>query len=286
MSFTNEATAQRPPLKADSPCIRSAGMKRVAIVTGGSSGIGRETAHFFAARGFTVYELSRSGVSNGAVTHITADVTDEASLASAFSQVHAQEGRIDVLVNNAAFGISGAVEHTPLAATKRQFDVNFFGLVAASNAAIPYLKETGGRIVNLSSMAAVLPIPFQAMYSASKAAINALTLSLRNELAPFGVSVSAIMPGDVKTGFTAVREKLYASDGDYGSRIARSIETMERDEQNGMPPVFVARRIYLAATVHRPRPFFVVGAKYHLFVLLGKVLPVSLINWLVGRIYG
>lgn len=258
--------------------------KRVAVVTGGSGGIGRETARLFAARGFTVYELSRSGASEGNVCHIAADVTQAASLAAACAEIHSREGRIDLLVNNAGFGISGAVEHAALADMKRQFDVNFFGLLAASNAALPYLRQTGGRIVNLSSVAALLPIPFQAMYSASKAAINALTLALRNEVGPLGVTVCAVLPGDVKTGFTAARQKQAA--GDYGGRVARSVAAMEKDEQNGMPPALVARCIYRAATCKRPRPFFVVGAKYKVFSLLTKFLPVSLTNWLVGRIYG
>ncbi len=259
---------------------------RVALITGGSGGIGRATAQMFTAHGFRVYELSRSGGSGGAATHITADVTDEASLAAAFSHVYSLEGRIDVLVNNAGFGIGGAVEHTPLVDMKRQFDVNFFGLLAASKEALPYLRKTGGRIVNVSSVAAVLPVPFQTLYSASKAAINACTLALRNEVGPLGVSVCAVMPGDVKTGFTTARLMAPTPDGEYGSRIARSIATMERDEQNGMPPDLVARFIYRAATCARPRPFFVVGTKYRLFALMAKFLPASLINWLVGRIYG
>lgn len=259
---------------------------RVALITGGSGGIGRATAQMFTAHGFRVYELSRSGVSEGAVTHVTADVTDAASLAAALSHVYSLEGRIDVLVNNAGFGIGGAVEHTPLSDMKRQFDTNLFGLLAASKEALPYLKKTGGCIVNVSSVAAVLPIPFQTLYSASKAAINACTLALRNEVGPLGVSVCAVLPGDVKTGFTAARLMAAAPDSDYGNRIAHSVATMERDEQNGMPPDLVARCIYRAATRARPRPFFVVGTKYRLFVLLAKFLPASFINWLVGRIYG
>ncbi len=271
------------PLSPATPALSG---RRVALITGGSGGIGCETAQMFAARGFQVYELSRSGSSNETVTHVTADVTDEASLAAAFSHIYSLEGRIDALVNNAGFGICGAVEHTPIADMKRQFDVNFFGLLAASKAALPYLKQTGGRIINVSSVAAVLPIPFQTLYSASKAAVNAFTLALRNEVGPLGVSVCAVLPGDVKTGFTSARERADDPAGDYGSRIARSIDTMERDEQSGMQPALVARAIYRAATAARPRPFFVVGAKYRLFALLAKFLPASLINWLVGRIYG
>ncbi|NCB31374.1 MAG: SDR family oxidoreductase [Clostridia bacterium] len=286
MLVPDETMAPNPSCKPASFSTAATNGKRVALITGGSGGIGRETAQLFAARGFIVYELSRSGVSNGPITHITADVTDEASVASALSEIHTQTGRIDVLVNNAGFGISGAVEHTSLADMKRQFDVNFFGLIAASKAALPYLKRSAGRIVNVSSVAAVLPIPFQSMYSASKAAINALTLALRNEVAPFGVSVCAVMPGDVKTGFTAAREKVSAQNSDYESRIVRSVASMEHDEQAGMSPACVAKSIYRAATESKPRPLRVVGGKYRLFTLLAKFFPAGLINWLVGKMYG
>ena len=266
-------------------------MRGVVVVTGGSSGIGLATAKYFAQKQWRVYELSRKGQGCDGVRHITADVTDEQSLGEAFRKVYEAEGRIDVLVCNAGFGISGAVEHTEMTAAQKQMDVNFFGTVRTIQAALPYMhkneKTKRGRahIVNISSMGAPLALPFQAFYSCSKAAINALTLALANELRPFDISVCAVMPGDVKTGFTAAREKSGEGDELYGKVIAKSVGTMEHDEQNGMSPDRIAKKVYSMAQKRRPKPLCTVGAQYKLFAFLVKVLPASLVNRLVGMIY-
>ena len=145
--------------------------------------------------------------------------------------------------------------------------------------------QGGGRIVNLSSLAAPLAIPFQAFYSASKAAVNSLTLALANEVRPFNIKVCAVMPGDVKTGFTAAREKNTAGDEFYGETLKRAVAGMERDEQNGMSPDDIADAVYAAATKARPKLLSTKGTKYHLFFALSKALPVSLVNIIVGKLY-
>ena len=179
---------------------------RVAIVTGGTSGIGRATALALKEAGCTVYELSRRAQGVEGLHHIVADVTKEETVRAAVAEIMAREGRIDILVNNAGVGISGAVEFTDTADAKALFDVNFFGMVNMNRAVAPLMRAAGrGRIVNLSSVAAPVPIPFQAYYSATKAAVNAYTMALANELRPFGVTVCAVMPGDIHTGFTAAR---------------------------------------------------------------------------------
>ena len=258
----------------------------VVAITGGSSGIGQATARYFAKKGWKVYELSRKGQGEDGITHITADVTDEQSLAAAYKQIADKEGRIDVLVNNAGFGISGAIEYTKIEDAQRQLDVNFFGTVRSVQQALPYLRrsERPG-IVNLSSMAAPLSIPFQAFYSCSKSAINALTLCLANELRPFGIAVSAVMPGDVRTGFTAAREKSDEGNSQYSGVIEKSVKTMEHDEQNGMDPIRIAKKIYSQANKKHPKPLCTVGLQYKFFAFLQKVLPASFINRLVGMIY-
>lgn len=174
---------------------------RVAIVTGGTSGIGRATALALKEAGCTVYELSRRAQGVEGLHHIAADVTKEETIRAAVAEIMAREGRIDILVNNAGFGISGAVEFTDTADAKALFDVNFFGMVSMNRVVVPIMREAGhGRIVNLSSVAAPVPIPFQTYYSATKAAVNAYTMALANELRPFGVTVCAVMPGDIHTG--------------------------------------------------------------------------------------
>lgn len=262
-------------------------MGKVVVITGGSSGIGRAAAGLFAEKGCTVYELSRSGRDEGKIRHLTADVSKQDEVESAMRAVFDAEGRIDLLVNNAGMGISGAVEFTDSADARRIMDVNFFGAFFSAKAALPYLRYSQNpQIINISSVAAPFAIPFQAFYSASKAAINALTLAMANELRPFGVRVSAIMPGDAATGFTAAREKSQSGEALYGDRIRSAVEGMERDEKNGMKPEQLACVIYKVSQKKRPKPLYTAGAKYKLFVLAQKLLPTRFYNWVVGKLYG
>ena len=168
-------------------------MSQVCVITGGTSGIGRCTAQAMLARGYTVYELSRRAEGVAGMQHIVADVTKEETLAAAVAQILQREDHIDVLINNAGFGISGAVEFTGTEEAQRQLDVNFFGMVRMNRQVLPVMRKQGyGRIVNLSSVAGAIPIPFQTYYSASKAAINSYTMALANEVKPFGIQICCV----------------------------------------------------------------------------------------------
>ena len=259
----------------------------VAIVTGGSSGIGLETARALRNKGLTVYILSRRPFTEKGLHHICCDVADERQCAEAFESVLHRSGDVDVLVNCAGFGISGAVEFTEPADAKKQMDVNFFGCVNMTRAALPYMRKRGnGRIVNISSVAAPAAIPFQAYYSASKAAINAWTAALANEVRPYGVTVTAVQPGDIKTGFTAAREKSIAGDEAYGGRISKSVAKMEHDEQNGMDPVDAGQYVAKIALTKRPKPVYTIGFSYKAICVLLKLLPCRFANWMIGKLYG
>lgn len=168
---------------------------------------------------------------------------------------------------------------------RRQFDLNFFAWVTVIQAALPALRESRGRILNISSAAAVFSIPFQSFYSATKAAVESLTCALHSELAPFGITVGALRLGDVKTGFTAARQKSGSGDDLYAGRIARSVAVMERDEQNGMPPAAIAAAVVRAAHKKRLPPVTTVGIKYKLLCGLNKLLPLSAVTALVAKIY-
>ncbi len=258
----------------------------IAVVTGGSSGIGLETVRALLDRGLTVYELSRRQEGPRGARHIPCDVTDEAAVKSAVERILGEAGRIDLLINNAGYGISGAAEFTDNREARSQLEVNLFGGVNLSKAVIPSMRNSGGgRILFLSSVAAPVAIPFQAWYSVSKAAINAYSQALRNELRPFGISVSAIMPGDIRTGFTGARKKSEVGDDVYGGRIHRSVAVMEHDEQNGMDPAVAGRFIARVALRKRVAPLYTIGMQYKLVVALTKLLPTSLVNRLVGMIY-
>lgn len=260
-------------------------MNGIVILTGGTSGIGLATAQRLEAMGYKVYTFSRRAF--GAENHMRVDVTDGQAVAAAVAEVIRREGRIDILINNAGFGISGAMEYTDPAAAHRLMEVNLFGMDNMIRAVLPHMRRAGrGRIVNISSVAGVFAIPFQAWYSISKAAVRALTLALANEVAPYGVQATCVLPGDIRTGFTAAREKSAAGDSEYGGRIARSVARMERDEQNGMSPEAAAKTIArVAAKPGRVRPCYTIGFAYKALVFLDRLLPGGVVRRLLYLLY-
>mgnify|MGYP002860588585 FL=1 len=183
-------------------------------------------------------------------------------------------------------GISGAVEFTPEEDAKRQMDVNFFGTYNTIKAVLPLLRKSScPSIINISSVGGPLAIPFQAFYSASKMSVNALTLALANELKPFGIAVCAVMPGDIKTGFTDARIRNEDGSNYYGETIKRAVAVMEKDERNGMPPEAIAKKIYEMSKKRDPKVLTTVGFQYKFYMFLYHVLPQNFVNKIVGRIY-
>ena len=262
-------------------------MNKVVVITGGTSGIGLEAAKALAKRGCTVYELSRRDEgADPRVCHLRADVTDEAQCQAAVDEIVRREGRIDVLVNNAGFGISGAAEATDSKDAHAQLELNLYGMDNATKAVLPAMRKQGrGRIVCMSSIAGILPIPFQLWYSVSKAAINAYVLALQNEVRPFGITVCAVMPGDIASGFTDARKKSEAGDEVYAGRIQRSVAVMEKDERGGMSPEYAGNYVAKMALKEHSKPLVVLGASYKLVAVLTKLLPRRLSNWLIGLVY-
>ena len=248
-------------------------MEKVVILTGGTSGIGKATAAQLREAGCRVYEFSRRAAGDDP-WHTSVDVTDDRAVKAAVDAVFAREGRIDLLINNAGFGISGAMEFTDPADAHRLMEVNLFGMDNAIRAVLPHMRKAGsGRIVNISSVAGVFAIPFQAWYSISKAAVRSLTMALYNEVAPYGIQVTSVMPGD--------------SDREYGGRISRSVEKMEKDEQGGMAPEQAARTIVRVALKRgRVKPYYAIGFSYKFLVLLDSLLPCRTVRWLLFLLYG
>ena len=261
-------------------------MKKVAVVTGANSGIGKHTALALCKMGCVVYDLSRRDIKTENITHITTDVTNEENVCSSINSIIEKEGKIDIVINCAGFGISGAIEFTKTEDAKSQFDVNFFGMVNVNKAVIPYMrKQKSGRIVNISSVAAVTHIPFQAYYSASKAAIESYTCALDNELKPFGISVVAIQPGDICTEFTSARQKSFDGDDVYGGRISRSVAGMEKDEQKGMSPEYAGNYIAKIALKSKTKPIYAIGFSYKAVCVLCKIFPCRTRNNIIGMLY-
>ena len=239
----------------------------------------------FAERGWRVFELSRHGQSHDGITHVNCDVCDSTSAQKAIQEVMTQTDRIDVVISNAGYGISGSIEFTDITAAQHQMDVNFMGAVRFTQAVLPVLRQQkSGRIIYTSSVAAILAVPYQSFYSASKAAINAFALALANEVREFGISVSVMMPGDVSTGFTDARDKSTAGEEVY-RHAHKAISTMERDERGGMKPIQMAKLFYHIATCHSPRPQYVGGFQYRVLCFLDRILPKRFVNWIEGKVY-
>ena len=255
--------------------------KKTIVITGGSKGIGLATAKAFLDAGWNVICLNRGVCPLSGVTNIKCDITDSNSIAAAFSSIE----KIDVLFNNAGFGVAGAVEFTEKSEIVKQFDLNFASQVEVLKAALPLLKKSKGKVIFTSSAASVFSIPFQSFYSATKASIEILVGALRNELKPFGVSVGCVRLGDIKTDFTANREKSFKGDDVYGGQIARSVAVMEHDEQNGMDPADVAAVVLKLAKRRSLPAVTTIGLSYKALCLLAKLLPTSFVNWAVGLLY-
>ena len=260
--------------------------KKVAVVTGGSSGIGKATALALLRKGCAVYELSRRNNPPEGVIHLKADITDEKQVIAAIEKIIGCEGQIDILVNNAGYGISGAAEMTASADAHAQLELNLFGMDNVARAVLPHMrKRRSGRIVCISSIAGILPIPFQLWYSVSKSAIASYALALQNEVRPYGITVCAVMPGDIATGFTDAREKIDCGDSDYSERVRRSVATMEKDERSGMSAEKAGAYIAKLAMKKRTRPLKAIGSSYKAVAVLAKLLPRRLSNYIVGMIY-
>ena len=258
--------------------------KKTAVISGASRGIGFNTAQLLAQQGYSVYDLSRS-YKEGPFTHIPCDMKDEASVKAAFDRIEETAGGLDILICNAGYGIAGAIEDTEISQAKEQFAVNFFGACACIKYALPGLRKNRGRLIIVSSLAGVLPLSFQAYYSASKAALNALALALAAEIKPFGISVTAVLPGDAQSDFTAARVKTSVAKSLYGPRAAHSLAIMERDEQAGLSSLYVAKKIAAIAVKKRGKLYYTIGGQYKLFYLLQKLLPLALTRFIVDKIY-
>lgn len=260
--------------------------KRVVLITGASSGIGLATARYLKNKGFDVFGIARSSFETTEFEYFACDVTDSEAVLKVAEEIYKKAGKIDVLVNCAGMGISGSVENSPDNKIKKIFDVNFFGTVNMCKAVIPFMRQNKiSHIVNISSVAGQLTIPFQTFYSATKSAVETLSEGLAMELKPMNIKVCAVLPGDTKTGFTQAREKNETDDISYGKRIKRSISAMEKDEQNGMPPESVSKVIYKVINKKNPKQKNVVGFKYKMLIFLSKILPKRLVYKVLYSMY-
>lgn len=221
--------------------------QKVILITGASSGLGRACAIALADAGYRVYAASRRPPQDlPACRPLAIDVDSDAAVDGAVAELLALEPHIDVLINCAGFDIAGAIEDTTIDEARAQFETNFFGTVRVVRALLPRLRAQGkGTILNIGSLVTQLPVPFQAYYCASKAALESYSEALRFEVAPLGIRVVCIEPGNFATGFTAQRRRVagWTAASPYAARSEASVAWMEKDEINGLPPARFAAQV-------------------------------------------
>lgn len=272
---------------------------KIALVVGASSGIGKAIAAELARQGIKVYAASRSlpdwfdrpddpaAAPESMLRTIRLDVNNPSSGENAINRILAEEGRLDFLVQSAGFGIAGAIEDTSGPEARSQFETNFFGAVSLLPRVLPQMRrQQSGLIVNIGSVAGFLPVPFQAYYSASKAALAAMTSALGNEVRTWGVRCMLVQPGDTQTGFTHARVMVRQSlNSAYADRCGKSIRRMAHDEQHGMTSDAAARAVVRNMLRRRPPQVLTLGLVYKLFVLAERLLPNRLVQWVIYQLY-
>lgn len=262
--------------------------KKVAVVTGGSRGIGLATAKILAANGYRTYCFARTKpeeeIEN--VTFVECDMTNLFDYEVTARMWLANVGRVDLLVNNAGMGICGAAECMSDEDVRKQLDLNITAFDKTLRMFVPYVRSKKGRIINVSSFAAYTPLPFQAHYSATKAYVLAFSKALAMELKPFDTFVTAMVFGDANTGFTAARKITEGKKFIYGDYVKEYAKKVAKDEQNGYSAEECAEAIYKVITDENPPLVKVVGGKYKFFAFLRKILPARAVDSIVFDNYG
>ena len=261
----------------------------VILITGVSSGFGRAIAAKLADEGHQVYGTVRRVVEPiDGVNYLTADVSDMASVMSAFDALMAEQGRIDVFINNAGMGIGGPLEFTPIDDVARQMDVNFMGMVRFLSLVVPVMRRQGyGKILCISSIGGLLGLPYQGAYSASKYAVEGYCEALRLELHHTGVKVVLIQPGDFSTGFTSNRKKVASEEAfkSYPS-YERSISGIEQDEKSGLSSDYFASKISKIIRKKNPAYSYIVSTFLQRLAVVAKwLLPAPVFAWVLRLYY-
>jgi len=253
-------------------------MSIVVLITGGSSGIGKSIGEFLTDKGYMVYGTSRhpENYSDSKFSLIALDVTDSLSIQNAVENVIDKEGRLDVLVNNAGAGITGPLEEIPEAEMKRNFETNLFGPINMIKAVLPQMRQQkAGLIINITSIAAYMGLPFRGIYSASKGALELITEAFRMEIKDFNIKMVNVAPGDFATNIAAGRYHAPVTTGSpYEMKYGSVLKAIDEDVNKGNDPVKVAAAVYRIINTDHPKAHYKVGAFMQKFsIFLKRILP-------------
>jgi NAD(P)-dependent dehydrogenase (short-subunit alcohol dehydrogenase family) len=254
-------------------------MKKVILITGISSGFGKQTAELLAEKGHSVYgTVRRDADINPAVHGLKLDLMDDDSIKLAVQTVFQREGKIDVLINNAGMHTGGPIETSPLENIKLQMDTNFLGMVKLTKEVLPVMrKQGGGKIINLGSIGGLMGLPFQAFYSAGKFAIEGFSEALRMEVRQFNIRVIIVNPGDFHTNNSANRRNFLVQTNEndpYHKQFLKTLDIIEKDEANGWKPVILAKKIVKIVESKNPNQRYVVSSfEQKLAIIIKRILP-------------
>lgn len=253
-------------------------MSKVVLITGGSSGIGKTVGVYLKSKGYTVYGSSRKpeSVANSPFPLVAIDVRNNETINAAVQQIVKQEGRIDVLINNAGVGITGPIEEIPLEEIQNNFHTNVFGPIEVMKAVLPFMREQKkGLIINVTSIAGYMGLPYRGIYSASKGALELITEAIRMEVKPFNIKVTNVAPGDFATDIASRRfHAPIVEHSPYKEIYSQQLATINDHVNDGGDPLDMAIAIEKIIEGNNPKVHYKVGAFMQKFsILLKKVLP-------------
>jgi NAD(P)-dependent dehydrogenase (short-subunit alcohol dehydrogenase family) len=251
---------------------------KIILITGASSGIGKAIGEYLYHKGFTVYGTSRNPdrITNSLFPLLALDVRDEKSIREAIEKVIRISGRIDVLINNAGIGITGPLEEIPAAEIRNNFETNLFGPIEVMKAVLPHMRSRkSGLIINVTSIAGYMGLPYRSVYSASKGALELITEALRMEVKPFNIHVANVAPGDFATNIAAGRYHAPLNPAsDYRQVYERMLDEMNAHVDSGSNPDEMGEAVYKIINTPQPKIHYKVGALMQKFsIVLKRVLP-------------
>ncbi|CAM3493371.1 SDR family oxidoreductase [Zobellia roscoffensis] len=253
--------------------------QKVVLITGGSSGIGKSIGLYLKSKGFKVYGTTRSLAKHQdfeVFELLQLDVSDNESIVSAVNKIIVKEGKLDVLVNNAGVGITGPIEETPTEEVQKAFDTNLYGPLRVVQAVLPQMRrQNGGVVINISSIAGYMGLPYRGIYSATKGALTILTEALRMETKEFGVKIATIAPGDFATNIASGRyHSPVLESSPYKEPYGNTLKMMNDDVSNGEDPIAVAKKVLEVIESSNPKVHYKVGSPLQKFsIVLKCILP-------------
>lgn len=265
-------------------------MPKVVLITGASSGIGQSIANYLAEKGMKIYGTSRHPKKDSKINvHMLAlDITDVASINKAIETVIKEEGKLDVLINNAGMGITGPIEDTPTEEMRRVFNTNLFGAIDMMKAVLPQMRSQGsGLIINITSIAGYMGLPFRGIYSATKGALELVTEAVRMEVKDFGIQVTNVAPGDFATNIASGRYHTPVfKDSAYKYKYEQNLALIDADVDSGMSPEVMARAVYRIIQTNNPKTHYKVGGFLEKFsIVLKRILPDAIYEKILMKHY-